>query len=115
MTVNLTYIDLFLDSFFFLLLIFSVQGLMCHWKSHLEEVQTVNKSMVAMVSSLTRAETAVKKNETKLVTLQEKHGLQEDVVVTCEKELERQKGLVNSFTAEYECARKVRDNYYILY
>jgi len=88
---------------------------MCHWKSHLEEVQTVNKSMVAMVSSLTRAETAVKKNETKLVTLQEKHGLQEDVVVTCEKELERQKGLVNSFTAEYECARKVRDNYYILY
>ena len=49
---------------------------------------------------------AVKKNITKLEGLKEKHGLQEDVVLNCENELEKQKNLVLSFTAEYECARK---------
>ena len=83
-----------------------VVGLMQHWKSHLEEVQSVNKKLISMVGGLTKAEMAVKKNITKLEGLKEKHGLQEDVVLNCENELEKQKNLVLSFTAEYECARK---------
>ena len=83
-----------------------VNGLMKHWKSHLEEVQAVNKKLVGMVGGLTKAEMGVKKNETKLETLREKHGLQEDIVVKCENELAKQKNLVLSFTAEYESARK---------
>lgn len=83
-----------------------VNGLMQHWKAHLDEVNKVNKKLVAMVQGLTKAEMSVKRNETKVEQLREKHGLQEDVVVNCEKELEKQNGLVASYTAEYEAARK---------
>jgi hypothetical protein len=83
-----------------------VIGLMQHWKSHLEEVQAVNKKFTAMVGGLTKAEMAVKKNLGKLETLKEKHGLQEDIVVNCENELAKQENLVASYTAEYACGRK---------